>query len=582
MDNSLAALERRLQNTVNLLERIDLLNQIGETVRYTDPERLLAAATEAQTLLERSPRQSRPYLTSYGVTLELLGYYHFLHGDFETAYDHYQSAIHYFIQIYDDASRCHAWTYSCLCQVYLGHWADAMEEAVACLDLAVAIDDRASEVKLWLVMSAVYARSGDHMRSIDGFAKALQIANAIKEPQEQISALHNLADAYILAGQYADGVAYANQALALSQAHDIRLGDGHIYFTLAHGYHSQGELERSLELYRQCYDQSPYSKHLQARSLLGQGQVYLALQQTEDALIHLLQALPLAEATEAQPEWYECHQALAAGYAKQGDWAKAYQHYVQYNTLKETVFNTQSDLRLKMLEVTFRTEEAHRQAEQAQRQALELETRLKQQLTEMKLQIEAETERRRRGDDEKNNLIDVARKQGEQLQNLTQWMISQQLPQYKSMIRALFEGYLQNIQLLAFHIDTAIQKYRDAEPPAQSNAIIPNNESILAQLNNAASVIKQMQNTLHSIMDDTSGSTPPSPIQQAGKIHLLSNREREVLRLLAQGESTKEISQFLHVTEGTVRTYRYRIMQKLEIDDMAGLIHFAVRHQNSL
>ena len=68
----------------------------------------------------------------------------------------------------------------------------------------------------------------------------------------------------------------------------------------------------------------------------------------------------------------------------------------------------------------------------------------------------------------------------------------------------------------------------------------------------------------------------------AGLVHLLSNRERDVLRLLAQGESTKEISQMLHVTEGTVRTYRYRIMQKLDITDVARLIHFAVRHQDAL
>lgn len=581
MENSLVALESRLQNTLNLLERIDLLNQIGEAARYTDPERMLAAAREAQTLLDRSPRQSRPYLRSYGVSLELLGYSYFLRGNFDAAYDHYQSAIHYFIQIYDDASRCQAWTYSCLCQAYLGHWADAMEEAVACLDLAVAIGDRPSEVKLWLVMGTVYARSSDHMRSIDAFSKALQIANEIREPQEQIAALHNLGDAHILAGQYTQGLAYASQALALSQAHDIQVGMGHIFYTLAHGHHGQGEFEQAVDLYRQCYEQSPHSDHLRARSLLGQGQVLLALLRTKEALAYLWQALPLAEATQAQPEWYECHQALAEVYARDADWARAYQHHVQYHGLKEAVFNTQSDLRLKMLEVTFHTEEAYRQAEQTQRQALELEARLTQQMSGLKSQIEVETERRRRGEEEKNDLIEVARKQGEQLQNLTQWIVSQQLPQYKNMIRALFEGYLQNIRLLAFHIEAAIQKYREAPRPEDAD-VGHKNEPILTQLNNAASVIQQMQNTLHSIVDEASGGEPLSPIQQAGQIHQLSNREREVLRLLAQGESTKEISQFLHVTEGTVRTYRYRIMQKLEIDDMAGLIHFAVRHQKSL
>ncbi|MCB0082750.1 MAG: tetratricopeptide repeat protein [Caldilineaceae bacterium] len=575
MDNSLAALESRLQNTVNLLERIDLLNQIGETVRYTDSERMLAVATEAQMLLDRSPRQSRPYLRSYGISLELLGYYYFLRGDFETAYDHYQSAIHYFIQIYDDASRCYAWTYSCLCQTYLGRWADAMEEAVACLDLAVAIGDRISESKLWLVMGTTYARSGDHMRSIDAFSKALQIAKEIQEPQEQIAALRNLADAYIGAGQYADGVIYANQALALSQEHHIQLEIGHILFTLAQGYYGQKNFDDALETYRQCYECSPQSEALRAKSLMGQGQVYLAWQRSEEALTHLLQALPLIQATQVQPEWCECHQALADAYAQQGDWRNAYQHQMQFHRCRDTLFNTQSDLRLKMLEVTFRTEEAYRQADQSQRQAQALEAQLKQKMRELKTQIEAEVERRRRGEDEKNNLIDVARKQGEQLQNLTQWMVSQQLPHHQSTIRALFEGYSQNIQLLAFHIDAAMQKYQGANA-AELDA------SMGEQLNLASAIIKQIQNTMRSIANKSPDDEPQSFMDSAGLVHLLSNRERDVLRLLAQGESTKEISQMLHVTEGTVRTYRYRIMQKLDITDVARLIHFAVRHQDAL
>ena len=102
------------------------------------------------------------------------------------------------------------------------------------------------------------------------------------------------------------------------------------------------------------------------------------------------------------------------------------------------------------------------------------------------------------------------------------------------------------------------------------------------QLNLASAIIKQIQNTMRSIANKSPDDEPQSFMDSAGLVHLLSNRERDVLRLLAQGESTKEISQMLHVTEGTVRTYRYRIMQKLDITDVARLIHFAVRHQDAL
>jgi DNA-binding NarL/FixJ family response regulator len=57
----------------------------------------------------------------------------------------------------------------------------------------------------------------------------------------------------------------------------------------------------------------------------------------------------------------------------------------------------------------------------------------------------------------------------------------------------------------------------------------------------------------------------------------LSEREREVLRLLAEGLRTKEIAVALGISPKTVETYRSRLMQKLGIDNVSGLVRFAVR-----
>jgi DNA-binding NarL/FixJ family response regulator len=57
----------------------------------------------------------------------------------------------------------------------------------------------------------------------------------------------------------------------------------------------------------------------------------------------------------------------------------------------------------------------------------------------------------------------------------------------------------------------------------------------------------------------------------------LTQREREVLGLLAQGRRTKEIAGELGISPKTVETYRGRIMLKLGVDTLAGLVVFAVR-----
>ena len=57
----------------------------------------------------------------------------------------------------------------------------------------------------------------------------------------------------------------------------------------------------------------------------------------------------------------------------------------------------------------------------------------------------------------------------------------------------------------------------------------------------------------------------------------LTPRQREVLQLVAEGNSTKEIAQRLGITVKTVETYRSQLMEILDIHDIAGLTRYAIR-----
>ena len=58
----------------------------------------------------------------------------------------------------------------------------------------------------------------------------------------------------------------------------------------------------------------------------------------------------------------------------------------------------------------------------------------------------------------------------------------------------------------------------------------------------------------------------------------LSPREREVLQLIAEGKSSAEIARVLALSPATVDTYRSRLMRKLGLTDLVGLIKFAIQH----
>jgi len=58
---------------------------------------------------------------------------------------------------------------------------------------------------------------------------------------------------------------------------------------------------------------------------------------------------------------------------------------------------------------------------------------------------------------------------------------------------------------------------------------------------------------------------------------ILTSRQREILQLLAEGKTTKEIAHLLGVSVKTVETHRAQIMDRLDIRDVPGLVKYAIR-----
>ena len=61
---------------------------------------------------------------------------------------------------------------------------------------------------------------------------------------------------------------------------------------------------------------------------------------------------------------------------------------------------------------------------------------------------------------------------------------------------------------------------------------------------------------------------PPDP---------LTRREREVVQLVAEGKTTKEVAQILGVSVKTAESHRARVMEKLGIHETASLVRYAIR-----
>ncbi|MGH7014640.1 MAG: response regulator [Stellaceae bacterium] len=65
---------------------------------------------------------------------------------------------------------------------------------------------------------------------------------------------------------------------------------------------------------------------------------------------------------------------------------------------------------------------------------------------------------------------------------------------------------------------------------------------------------------------------------QTNSLDLLTPRQREILQLIAEGKSSKQIAQMLDASVKTIESHRASLMERLDIHDVAGLVRYAIRH----
>jgi DNA-binding NarL/FixJ family response regulator len=81
-----------------------------------------------------------------------------------------------------------------------------------------------------------------------------------------------------------------------------------------------------------------------------------------------------------------------------------------------------------------------------------------------------------------------------------------------------------------------------------------------------------------AVTGDPSRSLQGGGLRQKRLFDSLSPRQREVLQLLAEGKSAKEIGAILQVSARTVEFHKYRMMEQLSIRTSAELVQYAVKH----
>jgi len=105
-------------------------------------------------------------------------------------------------------------------------------------------------------------------------------------------------------------------------------------------------------------------------------------------------------------------------------------------------------------------------------------------------------------------------------------------------------------------------------------------DSADVDLHRAVQVVAQGKPFFSPAIADTLLEDYMRQLQQRGlqdSYDLLTEREKEILQLLAEGKSNKDVAGILNLSTNTVETHRTRIMQKLDLHSTAEIVLYAVR-----
>jgi len=154
-------------------------------------------------------------------------------------------------------------------------------------------------------------------------------------------------------------------------------------------------------------------------------------------------------------------------------------------------------------------------------------------------------------------------------------------------------------------IDIAMPLLNGLDAAQQIKRKMPEVKVVFVTMNNDADLVAEafrrgasaylpktsaVEELLQAIREVLNGRSYLSPAAAEGAIHSLlthdrqeeceplTDRQREVLQLLAEGQSMKQVASLLNTTDRTVAFHKYRIMKKLRLHNSAELIRYAMRN----
>ena len=375
MTEKVTDLMRQLSSSTAAPERVEILRLLAKEYLTLNPAK---GRTHAQEALELA-RQNQLGQDVIADLLCILCGLNEHTGDFASALSQALSAQSIFNEIDDPAGQARALHLLSGVCMELGDYPQALDSALKSLNQYSELAEAAGQLRALNNLGIIYNRLGEYKKELGTYQQALQIAREIEHPKNESVLLNNIAMAHLSMEAYEYALQHAEDCLTLAKEIGFAALESNVVSTLGDICRKMGNYSRAERLFAQSLDLSRQQGqgYLEMYNLLSIGKLALSREQYENASAQLEAALTLAETLQTKSEIAEIHRALSQAHATRGDFEAALDHHRSFHEIKESLFNAESDQKLKNLQIIHDTETAKREARLSAAALQESQTRFR-------------------------------------------------------------------------------------------------------------------------------------------------------------------------------------------------------------
>jgi signal transduction histidine kinase len=362
--NTVKELESKLKNLhkrkVESKEHVDLLVDLAWEMGLTDEKRAKELTKQARNIVRKLKyRRGKAYC------LRNESYFNLISSNLEKALKEIGRASTIFKELNDEWGEATALDIHALIFWRLGNFDKALVFAFDGLQLNKKIENARGQAWALHNIAAIYFGVGDHSKAIEFYHKAKDIFKKIKYKIGQSQILAGLGAVYKSLEELPKALQCYKDSLEISQQFKIQIGISRAYNEMGSIFQQMGKINRARMYYRRSlnlYEHHDY-KEQKAYTLYNLSTLCRFEGNIPNALKLLHEALALIKHAKAKPTGMIIHKELSEIYQSTGDHNRALKHFQAFHKLREKVFNEESNITVKNLQIRSEVEVAEKEAE---------------------------------------------------------------------------------------------------------------------------------------------------------------------------------------------------------------------------